>query len=156
MDTSSSLIEYKISDGIVNNYLEFLDIFKEAKYEATDVTTRNGFQTKNILTYQSAKDLTKELLSEIGNITNGLDCFHIHLIEYFKQGHQEAHNHKRTEDFSFILYLNDADGNTVFENIGEIGPKKGKLIYFKSDLMHWSKQSIRNKKIAVGALKTID
>jgi hypothetical protein len=79
--------------------------------------------------------------------------FHIHLIEYFTNGHQSGHNHETTEDYSFILYLNDSDGNTVFEELGEIKPKKGRLIFFKSDLWHYGRPSTMNKKVAVGALK---
>ena len=60
------------------------------------------------------------------------------------------------DDISFILYLNDSDGNTVFEDVCEVSPKKGKLVLFKSDVRHYGKPTNTNKKVAVGALKSID
>ena len=60
------------------------------------------------------------------------------------------------DDISFILYLNDSNGNTVFENVCEVTPKKGKLVLFKSDIKHYGKPTTTNKKVAVGALKSID
>jgi hypothetical protein len=152
MDRSKrSLEEFTVSEDLINKFIETLNIFKKAGIKASDTTsTINGFQTKNILNYEVTKELSNEILKIINK---DLYLFHIHLIEYFTNGEQLAHNHERTEDYSFILYLNDADGNTVFENIGEVKPKKGKLIFFNSDLMHYGKPSIKGKKIAVGALR---
>ena len=150
MDRSSSLEEFQISDEIVDNLLITLEAFKEKNISVSDTYTKNGFQTTNILDYKAPKELSKLIMKEINK---ELNLFHIHLIEYFNQGEQLVHNHEATEDYSFILYLNDSDGNTVFENIGEITPKRGKLIFFKSNIKHFGKPSFRNKKIAVGALK---
>jgi len=152
MDRSSSLEEFQISDEIVDNLLITLEAFKEKNISVSGSCTINGFQTTNILDYKAPKELSKLIMNKIGK---NLNLFHIHLIEYYNQGEQLPHNHKQTEDYSFILYLNNSDGNTVFENIGEISPKKGKLIFFKSDIWHFAKPSLLQKKIAVGALKNI-
>lgn len=151
MDSSSSLEEFKISNQIVSDLLITLELFKKNNLSVPESCTVNGFQTNNILKYDAPKELSKLIMKEIGK---NLNLFHIHLIEYFNHGEQLPHNHEPHEDYSFILYLNDSDGNTVFENIGEIKPSKGKLIFFKSNLMHWAKPSFQGKKIAVGALKT--
>jgi hypothetical protein len=145
------LEEFQISDKLVNMFVEKLQIFKNANLSCKDQTfTENGFQTDNILNYEHSRELADKLLREINK---NLDLFHIHLIEYFTNGHQSGHNHKTTEDYSFILYLNDSDGNTVFKELSEIKPQKGKLIFFKSDLWHYGRPSTMNKKVAVGALK---
>jgi hypothetical protein len=151
MDRSSSLEEFKVPDELVDKLLDTLLIFKRSNLRTLRNTcTVNGFQTVNIFSYNFTKEI-KEQLSKL--INKDLNLFHVHLIEYIDNGEQLAHNHERTEDYSFILYLNNADGNTVFENIGEVKPEKGKLIFFKSDLMHYGKPSIKGKKVAVGALK---
>lgn len=153
MDRSSSLEEFKISNQVVNDLLITLELFKKNKISVSGTCTKNGFQTDNILKYQAPKELSQLIMKEIGK---DLDLFHMHLIEYYNQGEQLPHDHKDTEDYSFVLYLNDSDGNTVFDNIGEISPKKGKLVFFKSDLTHYGKPSFQGKKIAVGALKNVD
>tara|TARA_E500000318_G_C3436237_1_gene163173 strand:- start:38 stop:499 length:462 start_codon:yes stop_codon:yes gene_type:complete len=152
MDRSSSIEEFKISDQTVDDLLETLEIFKQKNISVSDTCTKNGFQTSNILEYEAPKELSRRIMKEINK---NLNLFHIHLIDYFNKGYQTPHNHEKTEDFSFILYLNDSDGNTVFENIDEISPKKGKLIFFKSNIWHFSKPSLQEKKIAVGAFKSV-
>jgi len=143
--------EFKVSDKLVDMFIEKLNFFKNANLVCKDKTcTENGFQTENILNFTNSRELADELMRTINKNDN---LFHIHLIEYFLDGHQNSHNHETTEDFSFILYLNDADGNTVFEKYGEIKPEKGKLIYFQSDIWHYGRPSTMNKKVAVGALK---
>ena len=145
------LEEFKAPEELVDKLLDTLLIFKRSNLRIpSDTCTINGFQTPNIFRYSFTKEL-KEQLSKLFN--KDLNLFHVHLIEYVDNGEQLVHNHERTEDYSFVLYLNDADGNTVFENIGEVKPERGKLIFFKSDLMHYGKPSIKGKKVAVGALK---
>jgi len=153
MDRSKrSLEEFIISNTVVDELLITLDLFKQNKISVSNTCTKNGFQTDNILKYETPKEISELIMKEIGK---DLNLFHMHLIEYYNEGEQLPHDHKDTEDYSFILYLNDSDGNTVFDNLGEISPKKGKLIFFKSDLMHFGKPSFQGKKIAVGALKSV-
>tara|TARA_R100001510_G_C7526378_1_gene119710 strand:- start:149 stop:616 length:468 start_codon:yes stop_codon:yes gene_type:complete len=155
MDGSQrSIEEYLIPTELVEKFLITLQNMKQQNISVEcNTCTKNGFQTPNILLYERPKKLSELLMKEI---RKNLNLFHMHLIEYDKNGEQLPHDHKKTEDYSFILYLNDSDGNTVFENIGEIEPKKGKLVFFESHLLHYARPSVRNKKVAVGALKIID
>ena len=156
MDESSSLKLFDISDTTVNSFLKLLDIFKQANYKNDGTCTKYGFQTKNILRFEPALNVTQALLKEIGKDTQGMVCEHVHIIDYAKGGYQEPHNHATTEDFSFILYLNDSpDGETIFYEIGPILPKKGQCVFFKSDILHWAVESHFGKKIVVGALKKV-
>ena len=138
MDRSKrSLEEYKISDELVNDFLTTLDILKDNNYRTDAKTwTINGFQTDNILNLKTTHELAKNLLKEI---KKDLDLFWIHLIEYNQAGAQTAHDHSKTEDYSFILYLNDCDKNakTVIVDdkdkiIKTITPQKYKGICFDS------------------------
>ena len=154
MDRSKRSLEiFFVDDEIVNDFLTTLDLFKEKDLKVENTYTVNGFQSVNILALDSTKELSSRLLKYIDK---KLHLFHIHLIDYDKDGQQDTHDHKETEDYSFILYLNDSNGNTVFENVCEVSPKKGKLVLFKSDIKHYGKPTNTNKKVAVGALKSID
>ena len=112
--------------------------------------TIDGKQSENIIALFPEKIL-KDILF-FNNFYKKL--FHIHYIEYDKGGYQEAHNHEKTEKFSFILYLNDSDGDTFFCNPYNISikPEKGLLVVFSSDIMHYSFKSFKNKKVLVGAI----
>ena len=137
-------IKNKTVDKIVNliekKKINFID-------ESPATATVKGFQSKNI---ENIFDdtLKKQMLD---NQCLYQDIFHIHYIEYFNQGYQEEHNHFNTEEYSFILYLNDSTGDTVFPH-KTIQPKKGLLVIFDSRFMHKGKKSL-NKKILVGAIK---
>ena len=154
MDRSKRSLEiFFIEDELIDDFVTTLDLFKEKNLQVENTYTINGFQTVNILELDSTKELSNRLSK---HINKNLELFHIHLIDYNSNGQQDIHDHKETEDFSFILYLNDSDGNTVFEDFGEVDPKKGKLVLFKSDIKHYGKPTFTNKKVAVGALKSID
>ena len=154
MDRSRRSLEiFFVEDEIVDDFLTTLDLFKEKDLKVENTYTVNGFQSVNILALASTKELSSRLLKYIDK---KLQLFHIHLIDYDEDGQQDSHDHKETEDYSFILYLNDSDGNTVFEDVCEVSPKKGKLVLFKSDVRHYGKPTNTNKKVAVGALKSID
>ena len=152
MDGSKrSIEEYQVTNDVVEDLLSTLEILKDQGLDTSKNTcTINGFQTENILKYKTPQEVAQKIIVQL---KKDLNLFHIHLIEYNQAGAQTAHDHKETEDYSFILYLNDSDGNTVFENHGEITPKKGKLVFFNSDITHYGKPSMKGKKIAVGALK---
>jgi|TARA_B100001996_G_C18571263_1_gene558514 glycogen synthase len=115
--------------------------------------TKNGYQTANIITYLN-DSYKKEILKKHFDIK---DLHHVHLIHYYSNGYQQLHDHKRTEKYSFIVYLNDADGDTVvyLKNNKEyrITPKKGKIVYFPAHLSHEGLLSTSNKRVAVGALQ---
>ena len=144
----SNTIEY------LNTLLDFsIRNIKNYTEVAPDCCTKKGYQSMNVLTYLSdsiKKDLTKEYFDI-------KDLFHLHLIHYHSNGNQIKHNHRNSEKYSFIVYLNDADGDTVLylKNKKEykITPKKGKIVYFPGYLDHEGLLSTKNKRIAVGALQ---
>jgi|TARA_E500000318_G_scaffold75294_2_gene69887 hypothetical protein len=142
------LSKNKIENKIVNNIINIINKNKNKFFDTSHETaTKNGFQTPNIVNLFD-DSLKKQIL-------NGhdfyKDIFHIHYIEYYQNGAQEEHDHFKTEEYSFILYLNDAIGNTFFEN-DVISPEKGLLVIFDSRLKHKS-LNCYNKKILVGAIK---
>tara|TARA_B100000424_G_scaffold77135_1_gene57462 strand:- start:2313 stop:2762 length:450 start_codon:yes stop_codon:yes gene_type:complete len=115
--------------------------------------TIKGFQTDNIINLFKT-DLLKKILPMEDFYKK---IFHLHYIYYYLNGYQMEHNHIKTEKYSFILYLNNADGNTIFkEPISEsISPELGKLIFFSSDIMHRSEISTNGKKVLVGAVDKV-
>ena len=143
-------IEKQLSDKTINdiNYL-----IENTKLKPTDSVhlTHNGFQSNNIVNIFS-NELLKQMLPDESNF-----IFHIHYIHYKKGGHQTRHEHSQTEKISFILYLNDSDGDTVFEEPinRSIKPEKGKLLLFDSNIWHYGKESFMDKKVLVGAISKI-
>tara|TARA_R100001510_G_C7646824_1_gene204137 strand:+ start:1496 stop:1939 length:444 start_codon:yes stop_codon:yes gene_type:complete len=137
-----------IRSEIVDEIIETVHKHKSNFVDVSHSTaTEKGFQSPNILTIFDI-NLIKEMLD---NQCLYQDIFHIHYIEYSNGGFQKPHNHFKSEEYSFILYLNDAVGDTIFSHT-TITPKKGLLIIFDSSLEHSGKESI-NKKILVGAIK---
>ena len=152
------IYNYNISNNTVE---KILDLLSRQNFinEAHNTCTKKGYQTGNIIDIFS-KDLLKEMLPH----DNFYDrCFHMHYIEYLNGGYQKKHNHEKTEKYSSILYLNDSDGLTYFEEpINElwfekvkITPKKGKTLVFKSDVNHGAEASFKNKRVLVGAMDKI-
>tara|TARA_A100001391_G_scaffold106581_1_gene71488 strand:+ start:204 stop:647 length:444 start_codon:yes stop_codon:yes gene_type:complete len=137
-------IKSEIVDKIVETVNKYKFNFEDVSH---DTNTEKGFQSPNILNIFD-NNLIKEMLD---NQCLYQDIFHVHYIEYFDGGFQAIHNHFKSEEYSFILYLNDAVGDTVFSHTA-ITPKKGLLVIFDSRLDHSGKESI-NKKILVGAIK---
>ena len=132
--------KFVIKHSLVDELVKSLDLLKLANFKASeDVATVNGFQTANILDFLSTKSLIDEVLEDITKQKKVM-CTHVHLIEYLFGGYQLEHDHKGTEDYS------------VFASGERVTPKKGQLIYFKSDMLHSAEKSNLGKKIAVGAL----
>jgi hypothetical protein len=132
-----------------------IDLFEFLKKHTSGVEietlTINGFQTKNVINF-----FTEEIKLKILNNYNLLGTIkHVHFIEYFNDGFQKEHNHQKTERDSFILYLNDSDGDTVFKLNNEeikVKPEKGKIVFFDSKIFHYALPSFLNKKVMVGAI----
>ena len=146
----SDKIHLKTIDYL-NHLLDFnMKNVPETEYPSC---TKNGYQTANIITYLN-DSYKKELLKKHFNIK---DLHHVHLIHYYSNGYQELHHHEQTEKYSFVVYLNDADGDTVvyLKNNKEyrITPKKGKIVYFPGHLLHEGLLSTTNKRVAVGSLQ---
>ena len=118
-----------------------------------ETCTVKGFQTNNIINLFKT-DLLEKILPEEDFYKK---IFHLHYINYNLNGYQKEHNHIRTEKYSFILYLNNADGNTIFEEPikKSISPELGKLIFFSSNIWHRSEISTNGKKVLVGAVDKV-
>ena len=116
----------------------------------SDTYTVNGFQSKNIINIFS-KNLLKKILPFKDFYKK---IFYIHYIKYYLNGYQERHNHIKTEKYSFILYLNDAEGDTIFEEPikKRISCEMGKLLFFSANIWHKAEMSPDEKKVLVGAV----
>ena len=79
--------------------------------ETGDRATRGGFQSVNIRHGFDYRILTRFLPFDFAYRTDW-----IHYIEYDVGGFQKRHKHEKHEKFSWVLYLNDSDGDTVFYN----------------------------------------
>jgi hypothetical protein len=149
-----TITEDTIDSEVIEFSLKLLEAYKQRNIGIDqDTCTENGFQTPNVIDDYSNKIKIKLLKDHFHN----KELFWLHLIEYFKGGFQKLHDHERTEQNSFILHLNDADGNTsFFDSEDKISldykPKKGKIYYFSSNILHQGKPSYEGKKVLVGAL----
>jgi hypothetical protein len=143
-------ISLKVVDEVINLIEHYKKYFTD---ESSKTCTNNGFQTQNIINIFNIELLKKIILF------NNFFCkiFHIHYIKYKKGGSQKKHNHASSEKYSFILYLNNSDGETIFfEPINKkIYPEKGKLIVFNSNIDHEASPSFNGKQILVGAIEKI-
>ena len=140
--------EDKISTKTVNKIIDIIEKNKKTFKDVSKFTyTYKGFQTVNIVNLFDME--TRKKILKDNCIFQ--DIFHIHYIEYNDGGYQKKHNHFNSEVYSFILYLNDAKGDTVFEH-KKVSPIKGKILIFDSDMDHFGEKS-KNKKILVGAIK---
>jgi len=139
----------KLDLKVIEDIEKILSTNKFMDY-SKDTCTVKGFQTDNIINIFST-NLLKQMLPYLDFSER---VFHIHYINYYNEGYQKKHNHAETEKFSFILYLNDADGDTVFEDPikKNIKPQKGILILFDSSIWHYGKMTSNNKRVLVGAI----
>ena len=139
---------YFLDSKLVDKIIKIINTYKGENYKGT--CTENGFQTDNIINLFNKKLLNKML--PIQNMST--EVFWLHYIKYNKGGYQREHNHPE-EKYSFILYLNNADGSTVFKHPidTEVTPEKGKIIIFDAKILHYAKPSFKEKKVLVGAIK---
>jgi hypothetical protein len=142
----------KVKKETTKFLIELLNKENKENNKTTEIVdTVKGFQTKNIIK-KIPIEFKKDILQNLFNID---DFFHLHLIKYEKGGFQKKHNHITSENFSFILYLNNSDGFTNFyffdRQIKEL-PIENKIIFFKSEMEHEAEICNNNKKVAVGAI----
>lgn len=142
-------LEYDIDTETVNKILKKI---KESNFNKCPVETctKNGFQSENIL-----KIFNTVLIKKIIPINELYKkIIHIHYIRYKKAGYQEEHLHK-PDNYSFILYLNNSDGDTILKDPinKRFTPKKGKVIVFSGQIFHYAEPSYKGKKVLVGAIK---
>ena len=144
----------QIDDDIVDYSLGLLEEAKSldgVKVDVDSTYTFNGIQTTNIeMCYSDAQKL--RILKDRFPYQS---LHHMHLIEYFEGGYQERHDHKKYEDYTFIIYLNDADGDTLFyfnDETIRVTPKRGQILLFSADILHEGLPSYQSKKVLVGAI----
>jgi hypothetical protein len=142
---------------ITNNLTRILTNLKLINKGITSNTscTVNGFQTDNLCYEPYIQNELNIILDyiPIKNLTHRW----FHMIDYEKQGHQVEHDHAKTEDYSYILYLTDCNegGETIFTDNNEtlvVKPEINKIVFFESSLWHKGNATLDNKKVAVGAL----
>ena len=143
--------EYLLSEKFVDELSEKL-LKQKLKYipDNSYSSTINGRQTQNIVDLFSKGELRQMIpFDEFYD-----KIFYIHYIAYDHGGHQTIHHHAQTEKYSFILYLNNVDGDTCFlaPVFTTVEPQKGKVIIFDSRVQHFGAKSYKNKKILVGAI----
>ena len=148
-----NIVDPTITDRLNSILFELED--KNEGIEPNSSCTINGFQTKNLCYEPYIKDELEKLLSCLP--VKDLKHRWFHMINYKDHGYQEAHDHSKTENYSYILYLTDCNegGETVFINGEEsvaIKPEKNKIVFFPANLWHKGNATINNKKVAVGEL----
>ena len=142
-----------IDEKAINYFNKLLDRFikKKRKSVTSSTYTHNGYQTANIVNHIS--DYYKQSL--LKQYFNSYELLHVHMIHYYTGGSQKVHHHQDHDKFSFILYLNDADGDTVFyfDKEVSVSPERGKIVYFSGNLLHEGKESFQEKRVLVGGLR---
>jgi|TARA_R100001086_G_C11716993_1_gene225817 hypothetical protein len=142
-------LEYELDKEIIKKILNIIKKYKGL--DCSDKTcTNNGFQTENIIELFNLNILKK--IVPVNNLHEKI--FHLHYIKYGKGGWQKEHFHE-PDDLSFILYLNNSDGDTVLKYPvnKRFTPKKGKIIVFSGKISHYAEPSFKGKKVLVGAIK---
>ena len=142
-------LEYEVDKKIVDQVLK---IIRDNKIKSCPVVTatQNGYQSDNIV-----KLFDNAILKKIIPINQLHEkIIHLHYIQYGKGGYQEEHLHK-PDDYSFILYLNNSDGDTVIKHPinKKFTPQKGKIVVFNGKILHYAEPSFKGKKVLVGAIK---
>lgn len=144
----------KVENYIVDHILEHFDYLKFRTLNQISVTctvSQTGYQTGNAITPFLKKELTpvlEKISKEETNFT------YLHCVEYHAGDYQGMHDHMASDKYSFIIYLNDTDGDTVFQypnnEIVRVTPEKGKIVVFNSDILHGSEPTTGLRLIAAG------
>lgn len=139
----------KISYELVDRVIDVLD--SDLPLDPENTHTVDGIQTKNIREY-----FDDFLLSEILPNDYAYRTKWIHAIEYKPGGFQRKHKHSN-ERYSWILYLEDSDGDTLFEieNGIKVKPEKGKLVIFSANIYHEGLPCTIKKRVLVGAIDKV-
>lgn len=158
------LFQLDDSDRVIYKCSDLYHTIKDKKNDTiTTFKTKDGFQSGNILHDYSDNDIMLSIVDSMEQKLNAqynIECNHVclHMLDYASMSEVLWHNHKGTEDMSYILYLNDTlDGHTLFQFTNKecinIVPKKGLLAVFPSHLQHCGERSVQAKRILVGALR---
>ena len=161
--TFSLIQTYAVSESSVKILHDVLTDIKNYP-PVCNTFTRNGFQSYNVISripnvvLQELCDKSQEYLNLVVKNCTYYESYidYLHLIHYNTGGWQEGHTHNSLEDYSFILYLNNSDGDTVIyegKNTVRITPECGKIVFFSSNYFHESSVCFNEKKVAVGSLR---
>tara|TARA_R100000008_G_C3518375_1_gene132627 strand:+ start:184 stop:684 length:501 start_codon:yes stop_codon:yes gene_type:complete len=158
--------ETRIANGLVKDIERIYDKAKRNPINFMDrgTATVGGKQTDNALFLRDFRDLIPPINVIKGfierEVGTELAWQWVHFVEYDKGGRQELHNHQECEEISFILYLNDCRGGmtafTYADKIThwkEVLPKRGRMVFFSSDINHYALPALSKKKVMVGGLK---
>ena len=161
---SDYIYETAISEDLLNILENTFSFCKEKNYEDKKKNcTISGFQTHNIV-YLIPKIFFENFdIALEGFLSKRSERFlfdktiipYMNFIEYEAGGHQLMHNHYFTDDFSFIIFMNDSNGLTKFSLPDKdilVKPERGKLVVFDSFVWHGALTSSNNKKVAVGRI----
>lgn len=151
--------EIYIEESITDSLVKVLDnlVYNRLVIPFNSSASQDAEQTNNLSRNQYLNPILRNIIDEI-NFEKALYYRWFHMISYNHQGYQQKHDHKDTEDYSYILYLNSCTtgGETFFEMPNEkivcVTPVKNKLIFFPSHFTHWGGRVVDSKKVAVGAL----
>ena len=154
--------EYEMSLDTVDKLVTYLDSLDLPNVSSSSPYHNNvdSYQSSNLLCVDDRinkiiDDVIADLNKDLGLKST---AFHAHYIKYADQGSVDWHTHDHSEELSLILYLTDAEGNTVISLNDKRGitlsvsPKKGKIILFSSVFNHIGLES-KNKKVFVIAIR---
>ena len=145
----------------VNFFREKLKYFKSNHLFMQKTVNMVGdvFGTVNLLKqgdpqFHSYLDRIKSKVQK--HIGRSLTYYWVHMLEYEKGGEMIAHNHKQSEDYTALLYLNNCNNGSTFFMIDgkkyEILPKHNRLVMYPSWVNHGSNYAT-NKKVLVCGFK---
>jgi len=75
------------------------------------------------------------------------------LLPYPLENHHPLHQDAESNNaYSLLYYVNDTDGDTVFHynnTVKTVSPKKGRAVFFKSNILHASSSPSRTPRIVL-------
>ena len=172
----NQVVTFTVENYITNQILSSFNKYKHNKSNLIDTSicnTNKGIQTDNALDLKDFREDKKfeKCLDYLLNLLHResgqsyLSFNWVHFVEYQRGGYQELHDHKESETFSSILYLNTCrGGETFFPNStglrhGDrltISPIKNKMIVFPSYFSHKANKTSSwfiNKKVMVMGIR---
>jgi hypothetical protein len=168
MEKYNKIVQGQVTEDIIEYFDQFLTEYPSKSFiDISPICTEKGEQTPNVITQVDPNIVSKikdtYLFPAVDYIKpwyilEDIEVDSIHLINYLSEGRQLIHNHEDWEDYSWIIYLKDSDGDTIFYTYPEtvrIKPERGKIVIWKSYIDHEGLESLENKRIVVGSIKEI-
>tara|TARA_E500000331_G_C17104353_1_gene646728 strand:+ start:168 stop:764 length:597 start_codon:yes stop_codon:yes gene_type:complete len=144
---------------VVNFFRGKLNYFRSNHLfmQKTDVMAGDVFGTVNLLKhgdrqFYSYLDRIKSKVQK--HIGRSLTYYWVHMLDYETGGEMIAHNHKHSEDYTALLYLNNCNNGSTFFIIDgekyEILPKRNRLVMYPSWVDHGSNYGTDKKVLVCG------